>query len=195
MALELSPAQTLRQSATVETVGLHSLSGRFRNHRGRHDQTRILLCHPPILQALPRRSRLVGKGYLLSRKVLAHVGQQMLHTIRQTPRFQASLLIGKGHRNTPLVYVQSGKDFVVPRDEGGALPRRASLGQWLSVPPLYTRTRCTARHPSYKSQDKLCEAIFARIQRLLRRLAAPRNDNLVSFCSYGRPVFCLTVLN
>jgi len=64
-------------------------------------------------------------------------------------------MISKGHRAAPLVHIQSRKHIVVPSYKGMVPHRSASLAQWLSVPPLYKSTRCTARHPSYKSQDRL----------------------------------------
>src|SRR5713226_3301835 len=135
-AFELSPAQTLRQSATVEPVGLHSLSWRFGNHRGGGDQTPILLRAQPSIQAIARGARLVGKGHPLIGKMFVDVVHKLLYSLRHPPRFQDSLMISKGHRAAPLVHIQSRKHIVVPSYKGMVPHRSASLAQWLSVPPL-----------------------------------------------------------
>src|SRR5262244_1067021 len=151
-ALELSPSQILRQPPTIEPIGLHSLSWRFGNHRRRRDHALISLGLESIIQSIARRSSLIGKGHLLLRKVVAHVVKQVIDTIRQAQRFQESLVSGKGHRDAPLVDVQSGKDFVVQGDECLASHRTASSVQWLSVLPLHKSTRGAAQHPSYRAQ-------------------------------------------
>src|SRR5262245_43610136 len=78
-AFKLPPTQVLRQSPTVKSVGLHPLSWRFGNHRRRGHQALIGLGHQPIIQSVACRSSLVGKGYLLTAKVLAHVSHKMIH--------------------------------------------------------------------------------------------------------------------
>src|SRR6266850_4549558 len=112
-AFELSPTQVLRQSPTVEPIGLHSLSWSFGDHRWRGDQAGVGFRHQPIIQSVPRRSSLVGKGHLLIAKVLAHMVHKMLHAIGHTQGTNKSLMIGEGHRDAPLVDVQSAKHLVI----------------------------------------------------------------------------------
>ena len=140
MLLSCPPRKILRQSATVEPVGLHSLSWGFGDHRWRGDQARVGFRHQPIIQSVARRSSLVGKGHLLIGKVLAHVIHQMLHAIGHTQGADKSLMIGKGHRDAPLVDVQSSKHFVIGGLECFAFHHGASLLQRGLLPPLYRRT-------------------------------------------------------
>jgi hypothetical protein len=128
------------------------LSGRSRDHRRSRYQTAIPLRYDPIIQSIPRGSSLVGKCYFLIPKVLSHVLDQMLRTMRHMQRADKSLVITKSHRDTPLVNVQSRKHIVVPWYKCLASHRSASLAHWLS--PLYQSTRCQAQHPSYRSQDE-----------------------------------------
>src|SRR5262245_33380835 len=153
-ALELSPSQILRQPPTIEPIGLHSLSWRFGNHRRRRDHALISLGLESIIQSIARRSSLIGKGHLLIRKVLANVAQQMPYTIRHAQRFKESLMIGEGHRDTPLVHIESREHIVVTRYKCMAAHRSASFGQWLRLQPLYLllSTRGEPQHPSYRSQ-------------------------------------------
>src|SRR5262249_30100733 len=151
-ALQLSPAQVLRQTHPVKPIGLNPLSARSRNHRRSRYQTAIPLRYDPIIQSIPRWSSLVRKRYLLIPKMFTHMLDQMLRTIRHMQRADKSLVITKGHRDTPLVNVQSRKHIVVPWYKRLASHRSASLAQWLS--PLYQSTRCQAQHPSYRSQGR-----------------------------------------
>src|SRR6266704_1820840 len=124
---ELSPTQILRQSDTVEPIGLHSLSWRFGNHRWRGDQAPILFGHQPIIQSVACRSSLIGKSHLLIGKVLTYVVHQMLYVVRHAQRFNQSLVIGKGYRDASLVHIESGKHIIVTRDKCLASHRSASL--------------------------------------------------------------------
>src|SRR6266550_2170038 len=153
-APELSPTQVLRQSPTVKSIGLHSLSWSFGDHRWRGDQAGVGFRHQPIIQSVPRRSSLVGKGHLLIAKVLAHMIHKMLHAIGHTQGTNKSLMIGEGHRDAPLVDVQSAKHLVIRRLECFAFHRCPSLAQRFSLQPLYRRTLDLARHPSYKSHHE-----------------------------------------
>src|SRR5262244_3735973 len=99
---------------------------------------------------------------------------QMLRTIRHMQRADKSLVITKGHRDTPLVNVQSRKHIVVPWYKRLASHRSASLAQWLS--PLYQSTRCQAQHPSYRSQDRLRVAV-ERLERFERVPLLERLDH------------------
>src|SRR5688572_6370347 len=72
-AFELSPAQTLGQSAAVKPVGLHSVSWSSGDHRWSGDHAAITVSRKPIIQPVPRRSSLIDKGNPLIGKVLAHV--------------------------------------------------------------------------------------------------------------------------
>src|SRR4029077_557069 len=155
-ALQLSPAKILRQRPTIESVGLHSLSWRFGNHRRRGHQARVALSHDSIIQSIPRRSSFVAKGHLLIGKVFANVVKQMLHAVRHAQGLNQSLMIGKCHRDASLVHVQSRKNIIVPRNKPLASHRSSSSIQWLKFSPLYLlwRTHGEPRHPSYKSQDE-----------------------------------------
>ena len=105
-----------RSSPTVldcRAIGLHSLSWSLGDHRWRGDQARVGLRHQPIIQSVPRRSSLVGKGHLLIAKVLAHMIHKMLHAIGHTQATNKSLMISEGHRDAALVDVQSSKHFVI----------------------------------------------------------------------------------
>src|SRR5919201_4201538 len=115
--LQLSPTKILRQRSTIKPIGLHSLSWRFGDHRRRGNQAWVGLGHNPIIQSIPCGSSLIRKGYLLIRKVLMNVVQQVLYAIRHAQRLKRSVMVGKGHRDAPLVYVQSRKHIVVPRDK------------------------------------------------------------------------------
>src|SRR6266540_282278 len=138
-AFKLSPTQILRQSLTVETVGLHSLSWGFGNHRCRGDQAPKVLRYQPIIQSVACRSSLIGKSHLLIRKVLTYVVYQMLYAVRHVQRLKESVMIGKGHRDASLVHIESGKHIIVPRDECLVSHRSASFGSTakiLTIVPL-----------------------------------------------------------
>src|SRR5438309_242181 len=80
---------------------------------------------------------------------------KMLHAIGHTQGTNKSLMIGEGHRDAPLVDVQSAKHLVIRGLECFAFHRCPSLAQRFSLQPLYRRTLDLARHPSYKSQFEL----------------------------------------
>jgi ABC transporter substrate binding protein len=152
-ALQLSPAKVFRQRPTIQPIGLHSLSGRFGNHRRRSDQALVRLGLQPIIQSVARGSSLIGKGHLLIPIVLANMVHKMLDLVRQAQRLKKSLVIGKRYRDAFLVHIESGKYIVVTRYERLVSHRSASLVQWLNFRPLYfvLSTRGESRHPSYKS--------------------------------------------
>ena len=57
MLFSCPPAQVLRQSSTVEPIGLNPLSWSSGNHRRSGDQARVGLCHQAIIQSVARGSR------------------------------------------------------------------------------------------------------------------------------------------
>src|SRR4029434_8203385 len=150
---ELSAPKILRDPSAIEPIGLHSLSGRFGNHRRRSDQARISLGLQPIIQSVARRSSLIGKGHLLIAIVLTNVVHKMFDLVRHVQRLKKSLVIGKRYRDTFLVHIESGKHIVVTRYERLGSHRSASLVQWLNFRPLYLvwSARGEPRHPSYRS--------------------------------------------
>src|SRR4030095_11052639 len=152
-AFELSAPKILRDPSAIEPIGLHSLSGRFGNHRRRSDQARISLGLQPIIQSVARRSSLIGQGHLLIAIVLTNVVHKMFDLVRHVQRLKKSLVIGKHYRDTFLVHIESGKHIVVTRYERLGSHRNASLVQWLNFRPLYLvwSARGEPRHPSYRS--------------------------------------------
>src|SRR6266566_4294506 len=146
-ALELAPTQILCQSQAVKPIGLHSLSWRFRNHRWRGYQARVLLSDQPVIQSIARRSSLIGKGYFLIAIVLANMVHKMIDTVGHAHRLQQSLMIGKSDRDTFLVHIESGKHVVIASDERLASHRSASLVQRLidfSHCTLMEHSRCSS---------------------------------------------------
>src|SRR5918996_387681 len=152
-AFDLPSAQALGQSATVEPIGLHSLSWRSGDHRWSGDQAPIPLSRNPIIQPVPRRSSLIDKGNLLIRKVLAHVVQQVLHAIGHLQGADKSLLASESCRNTLFTHIQSGKHIILLGYERLIPHLSASIRQWVLFTPLYQSPRGENRHPSYKSQS------------------------------------------
>src|SRR4029450_3981045 len=154
---ELSAPKILRDPSAIEPIGLHSLSGRFGNHRRRSDQARIGLGLQPIIQSVARRSSLIGKGHLLIAIVLTDVVHKMFDLVRHVQRLKKSLVNGKRYRDTFLVHIESGKHIVVTRYERLGSHRSASLVQWLNFRPLYLvwSARGEPRHPSYRSLREL----------------------------------------
>src|SRR5258705_3092779 len=126
-ALELSGAQILCQSRAVEPIGLHSSSWRFGDHRWRGNPARVPLSDQPVIQSIARRSRLIGKGYFLIAIVLANMVYKILNIVRHAHRLHRSLMIGKGHRDTFLVHIESAKHVVIPSDESFDFHLSASL--------------------------------------------------------------------
>src|SRR6266566_359301 len=86
--------------------------------------------------------------------VRKHMIHKMLHAIGHTQGTNKSLMIGEGHRDAPLVDVQSAKHLVIRGLECFAFHRCPSLAQRFSLQPLYRRTLDLARHPSYKSHHE-----------------------------------------
>src|SRR5512132_1685741 len=154
-AFQLSSTQTLRQSFTVEPIGLHPLSWSSGDHRWSGDQARISLSRQPIIQPVPRWSSLIDKGHLLIRKVVAYMVQQGLHFIRNAQGSNESLVSTKSCRDALFVHVQSGKHIILPGNKCLVSHLSASFGQCLWFQALYQSTRIENRHPSYKSQDML----------------------------------------
>ncbi len=152
-AFELSATKILRDPSAIEPIGLHSLSGRFGNHRRRSDQARISLGLQPIIQSVARGSSLIRKHHLLIGIVLTNVVHKMFDLVRHVQRLKKSLVIGKRYRDTFLVHIESGKDIVVTRYERFVSHRSASLVQWLNFRPFYLvlSARGEPRHPSYRS--------------------------------------------
>src|SRR5215831_669945 len=112
--LQLSTAQVLREGSAVEAIRFDSLSWSSRNHRRCYHQALLLLSRQPIIQSIPGRSSLIDKRNLLIGKLLAHMMEQVLHTVRHVQRPHESLLvIAKRHRNAFLGYVQAGKHLVL----------------------------------------------------------------------------------
>src|SRR5882672_5175660 len=126
-----SGAQILCQSHAVEPIGLHSSSWRFGDHRWRGYQARVPLSDQPVIQSIARRSRLIGKGYFLIAIVLANMVYKILNIVRHAHRLHRSLMIGKGHRDTFLVHIESAKHVVIASDESFDFHRSASLVQRL----------------------------------------------------------------
>src|SRR5258705_2079952 len=151
-ALELAPTQILCQSQAVEPIGLHSLSWRFRNHRWRGYQARVLLSDQPVIQSIARRSSLIGKGYFLIAIVLANMVHKMIDTVGHAHRLQQSLMIGKSDRDTFLVHIESGKHVVIASDERLASHRSASL-----VQRLIDFSHCTLMEHSRYSSTSLIQ--------------------------------------
>jgi ABC transporter substrate binding protein len=156
-AFELSATKILRDPSAIEPIGLHSLSGRFGNHRRRSDQARISLGLQPIIQSVARGSSLIGKRHLLIGIVLTNVVHKMFDLVRHVQRLKKSLVIDKRYRDTFLVHIESGKYIVVTRYERLGSHRSASLVQRLNFRPLYLvlSTRGEPRHPSYRSLREL----------------------------------------
>src|SRR4030095_10136203 len=156
-AFELSASKILRDPSAIEPIGLHSLSGRFGNHRRRSDQARIRLRLQPIIQSVARGSSFIGKRHLLSGIVLTNVVHKMFDLVRHVQRLKKSLVIGKRYRDAFLVHIESGKHIVVTRYERLGSHRSASLVQWLNFRPLYLvwSARGEPRHPSYRSLREL----------------------------------------
>ena len=154
-AFELSPAQTLGQSSAVKPVGLHSVSWSSGDHRWSGDHAAITVSRKPIIQPVPRRSSLIDKGNPLIGKVLAHVIEQVLHTVRHLQRSDKSMVTRKSRRDTLFTYIQSGKHIILlgyePRvSQQPASDLRGSIQKALSTAPM-ARVRleqyaCSLRH-------------------------------------------------
>src|SRR6266436_1302787 len=75
-AVQLSTAQTLRQFAAVESIGLHAFTRCPRHFRGRHHHASISSAHKLVVQTKASGTSFVGKGHPLAGKMFAHVIQQ-----------------------------------------------------------------------------------------------------------------------
>src|SRR5262245_39830041 len=160
-AFDLSTTQALRQSSTVEPVGLDSFSWSFGDHRRSRHQAPITLSRKPFIQPEACRSSLIDKGNLLIRKVLAHVIQQVLNFVVHMIRPDDSLQVSKCRRDTLFTDIQSGKHIIIIGDECFVSHLSASIAQRLLFQPLYQSTRGEDRHPSYKSRSPRLSLLMA----------------------------------
>src|SRR5918993_1497309 len=172
-AFDLSTAQTLGQSSTVKPVGLHSVSWSSGDHRWSGDHAAIAVSRQPIIQPVARRSSLIDKGNLLIGKVLAHVIEQVLHTMRHLQGSDKPTVTHKSCRDTLFTYIQSGKHIIFLWYERRVSHLSASSREWLLFQPLYQRTRHVDRHPSYKSRSSRFDVLptYASDHRFFARLA------------------------
>src|SRR5262249_17760258 len=136
-AAELSAAQALRQASAVEPIGFDSLPGSSRNHRRCRHQAVIPLGRQPIIQSIPGRSSLIHERNLLIGKMLAHVLEQVLHTVRHGQRsYESLLMVTKSHRDAFLVYIQPRKHIILLGYKCFLSHAECLLVQWLLLPPI-----------------------------------------------------------
>src|SRR5262245_35605178 len=153
-APELSTAQALRQASAVEAIGFDSLPGSSRNHRRCRHQAVIPLGRKPIIQSIPGRSSLIHKRNPLIGKMLAHVSDQVFHTVRHVQRsYESLLMVAKSHRDTFLVYVQAGKHIILLWYKCFLSHAECLLVQCLLVPrivPEHSRLGVDIHHTSLR---------------------------------------------
>src|SRR5262249_19396617 len=160
-ALQLSTTQALRQPSAVETIGFDSLPGSSRNHRRCRHQAVIPLGPQPIIQSIPGRSSLIHKRNLPIGKMLAHVLEQVLHTVRHVQRsYESLLMVAKRHRDAFLVYVQAGKHIILLRYKCFLSHAECLLVQCLLVPrivPEHSRLGVDIHHTSLSTGFRLVD--------------------------------------
>src|SRR6266550_283651 len=164
--LQLPAAQMLGELLTVESVGLHSLTRHFGDHRGGGHHANVTLTGQPIIQAPTGGTGLVGKGDLLPFKVFAYKAQQMFGSVRHAEGLENSLMAHKGDRDAFLIDIQSTEDLELPRNKVLLFHPKASSVQRLLSHPLYAFARPWSRsqHPSYKSQDRFWNSDYRKEQ-------------------------------
>jgi len=152
MLFNCPPRKLSDRPRLSEPIGFDSLPGRSGNHRRCRHQAVIPLGRQPIIQSIPGRSSLIHKCHLLVGKMLAHVLEQVLHTVRHVQRsYESLLMVTKSHRDAFLVYVQAGKHIILLWYKCFLSHAQCLLVQCLLVPrivPEHSRLGVDIHHTS-----------------------------------------------
>src|SRR5262245_2674473 len=119
----------------------------------------------PSYNPLPGRSSLIHERNLLFGKMLAHVLEQVLHTVRHGQRsYESLLMVTKSPRDAFLVYIQPRKHIILLGYKCFLSHAECLLVQWLLLPPIvpeHSRLGVDIHHTGLR---KACALSSARLR-------------------------------